>query len=141
MIRGIRPLLRGSTYSGVLFAFLGALASLPLLPFAMLPMMAWPSGPYLARAVLTLLAWAALLAVVGLARTTRRVLIGGARRLLRVPLPDPVSDTRAADTPGTDRWRTPLWLLLHVALGWVGGPGEPRPARRGRGPAGRLGLR
>ncbi|MFJ3216061.1 sensor histidine kinase [Kitasatospora sp. NPDC086801] len=121
MIRGIRPLLRGSTYSGVLFAFLGALASLPLLPFAMLPMMAWPSGPYLARAVLTLLVWAALLAVVGLARTTRRVLIGGARRLLRVPLPDPVSDTRAADTPGTDRWRTPLWLLLHVALGWVGG--------------------
>ncbi|MFF1786576.1 sensor histidine kinase [Kitasatospora sp. NPDC058243] len=121
MIRGIRPLLRGSTYSGVLFAFFGALASLPLLPFAMLPMMAWPAGPYLARAVLTLLFWAALLAVVGLARTTRRVLIGGVRRLLRVPLPDPVSGARAADTSGSDRWRTPLWLVLHVALGWAGG--------------------
>ncbi|MFE7395929.1 histidine kinase [Streptomyces sp. NPDC057557] len=141
MIRGIRPLLRGSTYSGVLFASCGALASLPLLPFAMLPALAWPSASYGAQAVLTLLVWAALIGVVGLARTTRRMLIASARRLLRVPLPDPVAARQPASSPGTgpnpsvpapaaaptpavprgvDRWRTPLWLLLHVALGWAG---------------------
>ncbi|GGR36220.1 histidine kinase [Streptomyces netropsis] len=113
MIWGIRPLLRGSTYSGMLFAYCGALASIPLLPFAMLPTLAWPSAPYGVQAVLTLLIWAALIAAVGLARTTRRALVPFARRLLRVPLPDPVAT-------GTDRWRTPLWLLLHVALGWAG---------------------
>ncbi|MER7463699.1 histidine kinase [Streptomyces sp. NPDC097981] len=53
----------------------------------------------------------------GLARFTRRALIVSARRLLRVPLPDPV----APGVPSAaDRWRTPLWLLLHVALGWAG---------------------
>ncbi|MFB7664069.1 histidine kinase [Kitasatospora sp. NPDC056138] len=135
MIRGIRPLLRGSTYAGVLFAYCGALASLPLLPFALLPAVAWRSAPEGVRIVLVLLVWAALVGVVGLARTTRRVLIVSARRLLRVPLPDPVAGRRPASPPGTgpapaapvpavpsgaDRWRTPLWLLLHVALGWTG---------------------
>ncbi|REK84812.1 two-component sensor histidine kinase [Streptomyces inhibens] len=135
MIRGIRPLLRGSTYSGMLFAYCGALASLPLLPFAMLPTLAWRSAPYGVQVVLTLLDWAALIGVVGLARTTRRGLIAVARRLLRVPLPDPVAARQSASSPGTgptptaptravpsgaDRWRTPLWLLLHVALGWTG---------------------
>ncbi|MEU5998865.1 histidine kinase [Streptomyces sp. NPDC047197] len=28
--------------------------------------------------------------------------------------------TPAAVPSGADRWRTPLWLLLHVALGWTG---------------------
>ncbi|WP_344640929.1 sensor histidine kinase [Kitasatospora cystarginea] len=135
MIRGIRPLLRGSTYAGALFAYCGALASLPLLPFAMLPALTWRSAPYGVRAVLTLLVWAALIGAVGLARTTRRALIASARRLLRVPLPDPAAGRRFASSPGTgptptapapavpsgaDRWRTPLWLLLHVALGWTG---------------------
>ncbi|MCX4675265.1 histidine kinase [Streptomyces sp. NBC_01433] len=125
MIKGIRPLLRGSTYSGVLFAYCGAMASLPLLPFAMLPTLAWPSAPYGLRMVLTLLVWAALIGMVGLARTTRRALIAFARRLLRVPLPDPVAASAPAVsgpvTPsGADRLRTPLWLLLHVALGWTG---------------------
>lgn len=126
MIKAIRPLLRGSTYSGMLFAYFGALASIPLLPFAMLPALAWPSAPYGAKAVLTLLVWAALIGLAGLARTTRRALIVFARRLLRVPLPDPVPVRRPASPPGTraptgvDRWRTPLWLLLHVALGWTG---------------------
>ncbi|MFF2079876.1 sensor histidine kinase [Kitasatospora sp. NPDC058162] len=113
MIRGIRPLLRGSTYTGALFAYCGALASLPLLPFGILPAVAWRSAPYVVQAVLTLLAWAVLIGVLGLARTTRRVLVASARRLLGVPLPDPA-------TSGADRWRTPLWLLLHVALGWTG---------------------
>ncbi|GHC72689.1 sensor histidine kinase [Streptomyces flavofungini] len=116
MIRGIRPLLSGSTYAGMLFAYCGALASIPLLPFAMLPTLAWPSAPYGVQAALTLLVWAVLIGVVGLARTTRRALIAFARRLLRVPLPDPAP---AAPT-GADRLRTPLWLLLHVALGWTG---------------------
>lgn len=130
MIRGIRPLLRGSTYSGALFAYCGALASLPLLPIAILPTLAWPTAPYGVRIGLVLLAWAALIGVVGLARTTRRVLVADARRLLKVPLPDPAAARRPASPPGTepappapapaDRWRTPLWLLLHVALGWIG---------------------
>ncbi|MGW2597670.1 sensor histidine kinase [Streptomyces klenkii] len=115
MIRGLRPLLRGSTYSGMLFAYCGALASLPLLPFALLPTLALPSAPYGVQAVLVLLVWAALIGSVGLARTMRRALIAFARQLLRVPLPAP-----AAVPSGADRWRTPLWLLLHVALGWTG---------------------
>ncbi|WP_430334801.1 histidine kinase [Rhodococcus sp. ACT016] len=129
MMSALRPLLRGSTYSGMLLACLGALASLPLLPFAMLPALAWPSSPYEVQVLLTLLVWAVLIGVTGLARTTRRALIVVTRRLLAVPLPDPVAPRRppsalatepAAGTPGTDRWRTPLWLLLHVALGWTG---------------------
>ncbi|WP_344089847.1 response regulator transcription factor [Streptomyces stramineus] len=67
------------------------------------------------QAVLVLLVWAALIGSAGLARATRRALIAFARRLLRVPLPAP-----AAAPSGADRWRTPLWLLLHVALGWAG---------------------
>ncbi len=115
MIKGIRPLLRGSTYSGALFAYCGALASLPLLPFAMLPALAWPTAPYGVQAALCLLLWAALIGVLGLPRTTRRALVASARRLLGVPLP------QAPTGPsGADRWRTPLWLVLHVALGWTG---------------------
>ncbi|HEY8980184.1 MAG TPA: histidine kinase [Streptomyces sp.] len=116
MIRAIRPLLRGSTYSGTLFAYGGALASLPLLPFALLPALAWSRAPEGARIALALLVWAALIGAAGLAPATRRALIASARRLLRVALPDPLP----ANPPGTDRWRTPLWLLLHVALGWAG---------------------
>ncbi|MFF2197438.1 histidine kinase [Streptomyces sp. NPDC058157] len=120
MIRGIRPLLRGSTYSGMLFAYGGALASLPLLPFALLPALAWHPAPRGARVVLVLLIWAALVGAVGLARTTRRALIVSARRLLGVGLPDPAAAPRPAGAPRDDRWRTPVWLLLHVALGWTG---------------------
>ncbi|MFD7452617.1 sensor histidine kinase [Kitasatospora sp. NPDC059827] len=125
MIRGIRPLLRGSTYTGALFAYCGALASLSLLPVVMVPALAWRSAPYGVQVVLTLLVWAVLIGVVGLARTTRRVLVASARRLLGVALPDPgVSGASGASgTAGTvaaERWRTPLWLLLHVALGWTG---------------------
>ncbi|MFQ6145697.1 sensor histidine kinase [Streptomyces seoulensis] len=129
MTRGFSPLLRGSTYSGALFAALGAMASAPLLPLAALPALAWRSAPYGARAALALLVWAALVAAAGLAPVTRRVLIVSARRLLGVPLPQaPVREhaSAPADGPapaapsGADRWRTPLWLLLHVALGWAG---------------------
>ncbi|MGW7090187.1 sensor histidine kinase [Streptomyces sp. NPDC054871] len=68
------------------------------------------------QAFLVLLVWAALIGSLGLARTTRRALIPFARQLLRaqVPLPAPTEPS------GADRWRTPLWLLLHVALGWAG---------------------
>ncbi|WP_051967551.1 hypothetical protein [Kitasatospora mediocidica] len=120
MIRGIRPLLRGSTYSGALFAYCGALVSFPLLPFAMLPALLLRQAPYAVQAVLALLVWAALVAAVGLARTTRRVLITCTRRLLKVPLPDPAAPSPALPS-AAGRWRTPLWLLLHVALGWTGG--------------------
>ncbi|WP_301549646.1 sensor histidine kinase [Streptomyces sp. MNP-20] len=104
----------------MLLAVLGALASLPLLPFAMLPALVRPSAPYGAQVALTLVVWAALLGAAGLARTTRRALVAAARRLLRVPLPDPVAARGAAAPTGADRLRTPLWLLLHVALGWAG---------------------
>ncbi|MCX4783125.1 sensor histidine kinase [Streptomyces sp. NBC_01264] len=120
MIRMIRPLLRGSTYSGVLFAYCGALASLPLLPFALLPALSWRFAPESAQIVLALLVWAVLVGVAGLARPVRRALVVSARRMLRVPLPNPVAGHRTSASPGLDRWRTPLWLLLHVALGWTG---------------------
>ncbi|MFD3935256.1 sensor histidine kinase [Streptomyces sp. NPDC058611] len=136
MIKGLRPLLRHSTYAGALFAYGAVLASLPLLPFAMVPALAWRSAPEGVQIVVVLLVWAALIGLVGLARTTRRVLIVSARRLLGVPLPEPVA-VRAAGSSSVgpalaltvpaqaapsraDRWRTPLWLLLHVALGWTG---------------------
>ncbi|CAN3977614.1 sensor histidine kinase [Kitasatospora purpeofusca] len=120
MIKGLRPLLRGSTYSGMLFAYCGALASLPLLPFALPVMLVRPSAPYGVRAALVLLVWAALTGAVGLVPVTRRALVAFARHLLRVPLPDPTTARRTAGARGTDRWRTSLWLLLHMALGWAG---------------------
>ncbi|PCG81305.1 two-component sensor histidine kinase [Streptomyces sp. WZ.A104] len=120
MNRGIGLLLRGSTYSGVLFAYCGALASLPLLPFALLPALSWRSAPESVQIVLVLLIWAALVGVAGLARPVRRALVASARRLLRVSLPNPVSGRPASGSPGLDRWRTPLWLVLHVAVGWTG---------------------
>ncbi|WP_327063576.1 histidine kinase [Kitasatospora purpeofusca] len=120
MLKGLRPLLRGSTYSGMLFAYCGALASLPLLPFALPPVLLWPSAPYGVRAALVLLVWAALTGAVGLVPVTRRALIALARHLLRVPLPDPTTARRTAGARGTDRRRTSLWLLLHMALGWAG---------------------
>ncbi len=120
MIRGIRPLLRGSTYSGVLFAYCGALASLPLLPLALLPALSWRSAPESVQIVLVLLVWAVLVGVVGLVRPVRRALVVSARRLLRVPLPNPVAGSQSSGSLGLDRWRTPLWLVLHVAVGWTG---------------------
>ncbi|MER5311913.1 histidine kinase [Streptomyces sp. NPDC002773] len=138
MIKGLRPLLRRSTYSGALFAYGAVLASLPLLSFALLPALAWRSAPEGVQVVVVVVVWAALIGFVGLARTTRRVLVVSARRLLSVALPDPVAGpvadpgpvrtaARAPDAPPLpaapsrrDRWRTPLWLLLHVALGWTG---------------------
>ncbi|MCX4980562.1 sensor histidine kinase [Streptomyces sp. NBC_00572] len=127
MIKGLRPLLRRSTYSGALFAYGAVLASLPLLSFALLPALAWRSAPEGVQVVVVLLVWAALIGLIGLARTTRRVLVVSARRLLRVALPTPaapgaaVPSSVSSSVPSVaDRWRTPLWLLLHVALGWTG---------------------
>lgn len=120
MIRGIRPLLRGSTYSGALFAYCGALAGLPLLPFALLPALLWPSAPESVQIVLVLLIWAVLVGAAGLVRPVRRALVVSARKLLQVPLPNPVAGRRASGSSGLDRWRTPLWLVLHVAVGWMG---------------------
>ncbi|MFF1510767.1 histidine kinase [Streptomyces sp. NPDC058326] len=139
MIKGLRPLLRRSTYSGALFAYGAALASLPLLSFALLPALAWRSAPEGVQVLVVLLLWAALIGLVGLARTTRRVLIVSARRLLRVALPTPAAPGGAASSGNPSgvpsagpasvasgvpsvagRWRTPLWLLLHVVLGWTG---------------------
>lgn len=120
MFKGSRPLMSGSTYAGALFAYCGALASLPLLPFAALPALLWPSVPQEVAITLTVLVWSALIGVTGLARTTRRILIACARRILAVPLPDPADKDRNTDRSGSGRWRTPLWLLTHVALGWTG---------------------
>ncbi|MEV7115931.1 sensor histidine kinase [Streptomyces anulatus] len=120
MNRGIRLLLRGSTYSGVLFAYCGALASLPLLPFALLPALSWRSAPESVQVTVVLVVWAALVGVVGLARPVRRALVASARRLLRVSLPNPAAVRPASGPLGLDRWRTPLWLVLHASVGWTG---------------------
>ncbi|MFC8720450.1 sensor histidine kinase [Kitasatospora sp. NPDC057198] len=115
MTRVIRPFLRGSTYTGALFALLGAAASLLLLLPALLPALLWESAPYGVRAVLVPAVWAGLVALAGAARPTRRVLVAGARRLLDVPLPAPAGRFAA------DRRRTGLWLLLHTGSGWAAG--------------------
>ncbi|MFC9390834.1 sensor histidine kinase [Streptomyces venezuelae] len=121
MIKALRPLLRRSTYTGALFAYAAALASLPLLSFALLPALAWRSAPEGVLFGVVLVVWAALIALVGLARTTRRVLILAARRLLHVVLPAPSAARPPGKSPGAgQRWRTPLWLLLHVTVGWTG---------------------
>ncbi|WP_145905380.1 sensor histidine kinase [Kitasatospora viridis] len=136
MVRGIRPLVSGTTYAGALFAVLGAMASIPAAIVAMVAALAVVrSAAEPVQAAVALLIWAALLGVGGLARTSRRVLVGVSRRLLRLDLPDPVGanpgqtsesafQVDGAPLPsvrlrGADRWRTPLWVLLHVALGWV----------------------
>ncbi|APE26192.1 MULTISPECIES: sensor histidine kinase [Streptomyces] len=121
MIKALRPLLRRSTYTGALFAYAAALASLPLLSFALLPALAWRSAPEGVLFGVVLVVWAALIALVGLARTTRRVLVLAARRLLHVVLPAPSAARPPGTPPGAgQRWRTPLWLLLHVTVGWTG---------------------
>ncbi|MFH8710208.1 sensor histidine kinase [Streptomyces zaomyceticus] len=139
MIEALRSLLRRSTYAGALFAYLAVPASLPLLSFALLPAFLWRTAPEGVLFVMVLLVWVSLIGLVGLARTTRRVLIMAARRLLRVALPEPSAVRRPASSPDAgpaptpsapvplsgalsvaDRWRTPFWLLLHVALGWTG---------------------
>ncbi|MFJ8041422.1 sensor histidine kinase [Kitasatospora sp. NPDC096147] len=115
MTTGTKPLLRGSTYAGALLAaFAAGLSVLPL-AFALVPGLAWRTGPEPARWVLTLLVWAALTAAGGALPGVRRLLAGAARRLLRVPVPPPVPNARVRQ----GRWRTPLWLLLLVVLGWV----------------------
>ncbi|MFI9117755.1 sensor histidine kinase [Streptomyces venezuelae] len=121
MIKAFRPLLRRSTYTGALFAYAAALASLPLLSFALLPALAWRSAPESVLFGVVLVVWAVLIALVGLARTTRRVLVLAARRLLHVVLPAPSAARPPGTSPGAgQRWRTPLWLLLHVTVGWTG---------------------
>ncbi|GHF51826.1 two-component sensor histidine kinase [Kitasatospora xanthocidica] len=113
MIKVLRPLLRGSTYTGVLFAVLGALAALPLALVALVPVAGMRADPYLLSAVLSLALWVALIGAVGLAGVTRRMLVRGARRLLRVTVPDPVKGASG------ERWRTPVFLVVHVLSGWV----------------------
>ncbi|SOB81700.1 sensor histidine kinase [Streptomyces sp. 1331.2] len=113
MIKVIRPLLRGSTYTGVLFALVGAVAGLPLALVALVPAAGMSAKPYVLSAALSLALWVVLIGLVGLAGATRRVLVRAARRLLRVAVADP-----AAGASG-ERWRTPVFFVLHVLLGWV----------------------
>ncbi|MFI5528474.1 sensor histidine kinase [Kitasatospora sp. NPDC051853] len=113
MIRGIGPLLRGSTYAGALLAALAAgLSTVPLM-FALIPGLAWKSGPEAVLWGMTLVLWAALVAVGGVVPGVRRLLASVARRVLGAAVPPPVKSAT-----GGWRWRTPLWLLLLVALGW-----------------------
>ncbi|MGW2255940.1 sensor histidine kinase [Kitasatospora sp. NPDC001660] len=107
-------LLRGSTYTGALFAMAVVPVSIPLMVPALVPALAWHHGPAAVKVLLCLLLWAGLLGALGLVGATRRVLIGAGRRLLGLPLSLPVGRPR-----GADRWRTPLWVLLHAALGWA----------------------
>ncbi|MFJ6382262.1 sensor histidine kinase [Kitasatospora sp. NPDC092039] len=135
MIKGMRLLLRRSTYTGVLFAVLGALASLPVAMVALGATLGVSGRPDAAWAALPL--WAVLVAAAGLPPVVRRVLVKVARRLLGVAVPDPVKGAAG------ERWRTPVFLLAHVALGWtvlVGGStllvmGLTLPGRRTSGEA------
>ncbi|MEU3567549.1 histidine kinase [Kitasatospora sp. NPDC036755] len=111
MIKGMRLLLRRSTYTGVLFAVLGALAGLPVAVVALGLTLGLDGRPEAAWVGLPV--WALLLAAAGLPRVVRRVLAAGARRLLGVAVPDPVKGA------ATERWRTPLFVVAHVALGWT----------------------
>ncbi|MFD5565180.1 hypothetical protein [Kitasatospora griseola] len=118
MTWGFRPLLCGSTYSGALFAFCAAPASLVLLPIAVVPATVWGSAPYGARAAVTVLLWAALVAALGLPRITRRALTAGARRLLSVPLPAVPAGPAAAAAGGLrcGWWRRSRWA---GSAGWA----------------------
>jgi len=135
MTRILRPLLSGSTYAAALLAFGGLLVSLPLLPFAMIPGLLMTSAPEWVQAFVVLAVWAVLVGLVALIPGVRQVLVVVARKVLQVPLPDaarrrppqppfgggPVpARPDAVGQGGADRLRTPAWLLLHVALGWVG---------------------
>ncbi|MFJ7911009.1 histidine kinase [Kitasatospora sp. NPDC096204] len=111
MIKGLRPLLRGSTYTGVLFAVVGALAGLPVAMVALGLTLGLDGRPEAAWAALPV--WVVLLGVAGLPRVVRRVLAAGARRLLGVAVPDPVKGA------ATERWRTPAFVVVHVLLGWT----------------------
>ncbi|MFE7594125.1 histidine kinase [Kitasatospora sp. NPDC057512] len=111
MIKGLKPLLRGSTYTGVLFAVVGAVAALPVAMVALgvtLGLSGRPDSVWVALPV-----WAVLLAVCGLPRVVRRVLAAGARRTLGVAVPAPVKGAAA------EWWRTPAFVLAQVALGWT----------------------
>ncbi|MBO1419388.1 sensor histidine kinase [Streptomyces sp. FH025] len=111
MIKGMRLLLRRSTYTGVLFAVLGALAGLPVATVALgvtLGVSGRPDSVWVALPV-----WVVLLAAAGLPRVVRRVLAAGARRLLGVAVPAPVKGA------ATQWWRTPVFVVAHVALGWT----------------------
>lgn len=141
MNRGIRLLLRGSTYSGVLFAYCGALASLPLLPFALLPALSWRSAPESVQVVVVLLVWAALVGVVGLARPVRRALIasahaaaagvtaepGGRSTGLRSARPRPLADpslagaARGRRVDGRTGERGPVHHGPLLPSNWLGG--------------------
>ncbi|MFI2611678.1 sensor histidine kinase [Kitasatospora sp. NPDC018619] len=111
MIKGMRLLLRRSTYTGVLFAVLGAAAGLPVAVVALGLTLGLDGRPEAAWVGLPV--WAVLLALAGLPRVVRRVLAAGARRLLGVAVPDPVKGA------ATERWRTPVFVVAHVALGWT----------------------
>ncbi|MGW3072972.1 histidine kinase [Kitasatospora sp. NPDC001132] len=111
MIKGLRLLLRGSTYKGVLFAVVGALAGLPVAMLALALTLGVDGRPEAAWVGLPV--WVLLLGVAGLPRVVRRVLAAGARRLLGVAVPDPVKGAAA------ERWRTPAFVVAHVLLGWT----------------------
>lgn len=112
MIKGLRPLLRGSTYTGVLFAVAGALAGLPVAMLALALTLGVDGRPESAWAGLPV--WAVLLGLAGLPRVVRRVLAAASRRLLGVAVPAPVKGAARGD-----RWRTPVFVVVHVALGWT----------------------
>ncbi|MFJ9442853.1 histidine kinase [Kitasatospora sp. NPDC101235] len=111
MIKGMRLLLRRSTYTGVLFAVLGALAGLPVAMVALGMTLGVSGRPDAVWVALPL--WAVLLGVAGLPQVVRRVLAAGARRLLGVAVPAPVKGAAG------ERWRTPAFVVVHVALGWT----------------------
>ncbi len=121
----------GSTYSAVLFAFCGVLASLPLLVVAMLPALAWQSAPEFVRVLSVLLIWVTLVGALGLVHPVRRALIVTARRLLQVSLPSPALGHRTPNLSDIDRWRAPALDCPACHGGLAGGARDQRPFHHG----------
>ncbi|XGU19792.1 hypothetical protein ACETU7_35275 [Rhodococcus sp. 3Y1] len=86
---------------------------------AMLPALAWQSAPEFVRVLSVLLIWVTLVGALGLVHPVRRALIVTARRLLQVSLPSPALGHRTPNLSDIDRWRAPLWIVLHVMVGWL----------------------
>ncbi|MFI6285963.1 sensor histidine kinase [Streptomyces sp. NPDC051018] len=136
----VRPLLRRGTWRSCGYALLGAALALP--PLAVAVILAggvartWPEGP---RVLFVLAVTVALILAAGLPRPVRTRCVRLANSFLGTALPAPVPPAPSPSTPsspgpatpvpppavpvpgggGRERWRTSVWLLLHITLGWL----------------------
>ncbi|MBE8516591.1 two-component sensor histidine kinase [Amycolatopsis sp. H6(2020)] len=106
----LRSLVRPGGYRSVPYALLGAVATLPAFPFAVI-VVVFPGTPRL-LVVLALLAVATVLALAGLTGPARRFGVAVANAVLGTGLPSP----GRARPAWPDRARSAAWLVLHAGL-------------------------